>query len=74
MKRDTVQRLVRIPVNMVTVIILALAMVKIDRTFHILDTMSYTDAAAVVLGLGLTFAAIGFLVARLFSRWVTRPN
>jgi hypothetical protein len=74
MKHDTIERLVRVPVKLVTVIILALAMVKIDRTFHILDTMSNAEAAVVVIALGLTFAVVGLLVARRFSRWVTGPK
>ncbi len=74
MKRDTVERLVRGPVQLVTVIVLALGTVKVDRTFHISDTMSKTQAAAVLMVLGLALAVVGFLVARRFSRWVTRPK
>jgi hypothetical protein len=74
MKRDTVERLIRGPVKLVIVIILALATVKIDRTFHISDTMSKTEAAVAVIVLGLALAVVGLLVARRFSRWVTRPN
>jgi hypothetical protein len=74
MKRDTVERLVRGPVQLVTVIVLALGTVKVDRTFHISDTMSKTDAAVVLIVLGLALAVVGLLVARRFSRWVTRPK
>jgi hypothetical protein len=48
----------------------ALRIVQIDRMFHLLDMMPKAGAAVV----GLAWVTTAFLVARYFSRLITRQN